>query len=171
MFPVLLLLIYKDEENIFSVLFVINIITDLLDGWAARRFDATTPLGAKLDSIADIGSYILAVIAIIQFHWESFRPFQLWVYVFLFLYIFAIIFCLIKFKTMPSLHLYSFKFVGFAQGLFLGILFCFQFVPWLFVTAMICGIIANIEEIACLIKLSKMKSNVNSFFSIKNQKA
>lgn len=166
MFPVLLIFIYSGKENLFSILFVINIITDVLDGWIARKFNASTSLGAKLDSLADIGSYILAVLAIIQFHWESFEPYKIWFIIFISLYIFAIVFSLIKFNTLPSLHLYSFKFVGFAQGIFLGILFCFQFLPWLFITVMICGIVANIEEIASLIKLKKMKSNVNSFFSI-----
>lgn len=168
MFPVLLFLIYKGEENLFSLLFVINIITDVLDGWIARKFDASTPLGAKLDSLADIGSYILAVIAIFQFHWSSFEPYKWWFFSFLFLYVFAILFSLVKFKIFPSLHLYSFKFAGYVQGVFLAILFGYGFVPWLFITGMGVGIIANIEELASLIKLKEMKSNVQSFFKITN---
>ena len=168
MFPVLLILIYKGEENLFSILFVINIITDILDGWIARKFDASTPLGAKLDSLADIGSYILAVIAIFHFHWESFEPYKWWFFSFLFLYVFAILFSLIKFKIFPSLHLYSFKFAGYVQGIFLVVLFGYQFIPGLFITAMLVGIIANIEELASLIKLKIMKSNIQTFFKIEN---
>lgn len=168
MFPILLFLIYKNEEKLFSILFVINIITDVLDGWIARKFDASTPLGAKLDSLADIGSYILAVIAIFHFHWESFEPYKWWFFSFLFLYGFAILYSLIKFKIFPSLHLYSFKFAGYVQGIFLAVLFGYQFIPWLFITAMVIGIIANIEELASLIKLKEMRSNVQSYFKIKN---
>ena len=165
-FPVLLILIYLGEEKIFSIWFCINLITDILDGWIARKFDASTAFGARLDSLADMGSYILAVYGIYQFHWDSFEPYQWWLFIFIFFYSLSMIFSLIKFKTFPSLHLYSFKISGYCQGIFLGILFIYQFIPWLFILAMSIGIIANIEELASLIKLKEMKSNIKSYFTL-----
>ena len=53
----LLLLIYParpDKFNVFcSIVFAAGMITDLLDGYLARRYQLVTPLGALLDPIAD----------------------------------------------------------------------------------------------------------------------
>jgi len=38
---------------ISAILFVIASLTDWVDGWAARKFDAVSPLGAALDHCAD----------------------------------------------------------------------------------------------------------------------
>lgn len=165
-FPVLMYLIYIEEQSIFSWLFCVNLLTDVLDGWIARSFNASTPFGAKLDSLADIGSYILAIYAIYQFYWSDFIPYRSWFFSFLFLYIVAISFSLIKFKTFPSLHLYSFKISGYLQGIFLAVLFLYKFVPWLFILSMIAGIIANLEELFSLVKLKKMKSDIGSYFNL-----
>jgi len=50
--------------------FLVAAITDFLDGWLARRFDATTTLGAILDPIADkvlVAGMIVAISA--TGHW------------------------------------------------------------------------------------------------------
>lgn len=165
-FPILIVLIYLGEEQLFSIWFCINLLTDILDGWIARRFDASTPFGAKLDSLADMGSYVLAVYGIYQFHWDAFETYKIWLFAFIIVYCIAMLTSILKFKTFPSLHLYSFKISGYIQGIFLGILFIYQFIPWLFIVAMIVGIIANIEEFASLLKLKEMKSNIKTYFTL-----
>ena len=50
-----------------AVLFVVAALTDFLDGWIARRYDATTIFGAFLDSTADkllVTGMLLALLAI-----------------------------------------------------------------------------------------------------------
>jgi CDP-diacylglycerol--glycerol-3-phosphate 3-phosphatidyltransferase len=50
-----------------AVLFVVAAVTDFLDGWIARRYDATTIFGAFLDSTADkllVTGMLLALVAI-----------------------------------------------------------------------------------------------------------
>ena len=165
-FPILIYLIHLGEEQIFSIWFCLNLFTDVLDGWIARKFDASTPLGAKLDSLADIGSYILAVIAIFQFHWLSFQTYKFWIFAFIILYSGAIVLSFIKFKTFPSLHLFSHKIAGCFLGVFLFILFSFQFVSWLFIISITIGFLATIEELCCLIKMKVTKSNVYSYFKL-----
>ncbi|HTL80492.1 MAG TPA: CDP-alcohol phosphatidyltransferase family protein, partial [Bacteroidia bacterium] len=63
-FPFLLFLVFTHREHWFSILFCINLVTDILDGLIARLFRMTTALGAKLDSLADAGMYILAFFGI-----------------------------------------------------------------------------------------------------------
>ncbi|HIK16183.1 MAG TPA: CDP-alcohol phosphatidyltransferase family protein [Leptolyngbyaceae cyanobacterium M33_DOE_097] len=58
-FPVLVFAILKQQEQLFSFLFFISLITDILDGWIARTFHMESELGAKLDSWADTLTEIL----------------------------------------------------------------------------------------------------------------
>jgi CDP-diacylglycerol--glycerol-3-phosphate 3-phosphatidyltransferase len=47
-----------------GLLFAAAALTDLLDGWLARRFSATTPLGAALDHSADKALVTAALVAL-----------------------------------------------------------------------------------------------------------
>lgn len=49
------------------ILFMIAVLTDILDGWVARQFNQHTFLGAALDPIAD-KLLIIAVFATLAFH-------------------------------------------------------------------------------------------------------
>lgn len=46
------------------VLFVLAAITDWLDGWLARKYDAVTPLGAALDHTADKVLIVCVLVAL-----------------------------------------------------------------------------------------------------------
>lgn len=41
------------EKTLFSIIFIIGGLTDVLDGCLARKLKKATPFGSKLDSIAD----------------------------------------------------------------------------------------------------------------------
>lgn len=56
--PVLLGLAWYRLPVAFLVLLLVSIVTDALDGWIARRFDAVTAIGIRLDSIADFSLYV-----------------------------------------------------------------------------------------------------------------
>ena len=59
--PVLVVPFVMEDESlakiIFLVMFIIIGLTDKLDGVMARRLNQTSPLGAKLDTIADYVFY------------------------------------------------------------------------------------------------------------------
>ena len=46
----------------FYIVYTICGLTDVLDGWFARRFDAGSEFGAKLDSAADLLFYAVMLI-------------------------------------------------------------------------------------------------------------
>src|SRR5580765_5064165 len=62
-FPFIFYLLVTKNESLFSLFITISLITDILDGLIARLFKMQTKIGAKLDSWADTGTYILAFIA------------------------------------------------------------------------------------------------------------
>lgn len=72
--PVFLWVYYLpfDWAHFFAmIVFVLAAVTDWLDGFLARRFNATSPLGAFLDPVADklIVAVALIVIAVEYQHW------------------------------------------------------------------------------------------------------
>ena len=74
-FPVVLFFILTNRESVFVILLIINLITDILDGAVARIFNLRTEFGAKLDSLADDGTIILAILGIVYFKLEEFAPY------------------------------------------------------------------------------------------------
>ena len=65
--PGLLLLIIMDESTLFTWLLLVSLITDILDGMIARAFQLQSKLGARLDSIGDMSTFVVAIIAILTF--------------------------------------------------------------------------------------------------------
>jgi len=163
-FPILLYFLINHIENIFVILLVINLITDILDGFIARKFNMQTEFGARLDSIADIGTYILAILGIFEFKLNDFSPHLISFTVFLSLFALSNILSLIKFKRFPSLHLYSWKIGGYIQGGFFFVLFVFGFNIYFYYFMITWGILAFLEHIIIQLTISEMKSNLKGLY-------
>ena len=163
-FPVLVGLILLEKEGLFALLLCVNLVTDILDGLIARTFNLETKLGAKLDSLADIGTYICAFWGLIVFKHEDLGASLVLLWPFLGLFILGTLISIVKFKQWPSLHLYSSKIGGYVQGIFFFVLFAWQHVPSLYYAAVIIGYLSWTEEIIVLLKLKKMRSNAKGLF-------
>jgi phosphatidylglycerophosphate synthase len=55
--PVLLWLAWMGRPTAFLVTLSVSLLSDLSDGWFARRFDQATHLGTLLDSYGDLATY------------------------------------------------------------------------------------------------------------------
>lgn len=147
MFPVISIVIFLRMETLFVWLFSINLFTDIADGFIARRYNLQTKEGAILDSIADVGSYILAVFGIFQFHYYVFTDYGYWLITFVVLYVVTSLVPQVKYgRPSAGLHLHSSKIAGYLQGIFLFILFVFGMKEWLFYIAMSIGYYSEIES-------------------------
>jgi cardiolipin synthase len=148
MFPVILVIIFLGLEKLFVALFVINLLTDIADGLIARRFNMQTKEGAVLDSLADVGSYLLAVAGIVKFHLYVFTDYGYWLGGFVVLYVLTLLVPQVRYgRPSAGLHLYSAKIAGYFQGLFLFVLFVYGMVPPLFYAAMITGYYSELEGV------------------------
>ncbi|MFM7662252.1 MAG: CDP-alcohol phosphatidyltransferase family protein [Bacteroidota bacterium] len=163
-FPFLLYLILIKNEGLFATFLCINLVSDILDGLIARAFKLQTEFGARLDSMADWGTYILAFLGIYQFKMEDHKADFWLLYVFIGLIIFYNLFSFIKFRRLPSLHMFSAKIGGYIQGIYFFSLFAFGYYPAIFYLAMIWGWVSSIEEIIILIYLKKLRSNVKGLY-------
>ena len=169
-FPFVLWLILSKNENLFAVFITISLITDILDGLIARTFKMQTNIGAKLDSWADLGTYVLAFMAIGLFKWQEIKPYSLMLYVFGGIMILSYVVVFAKFKGLIGLHTYMFKITGYVQGAFIISLFLWGFYLLPYYICLIWGTLACIEEIIIILILKKPKMNVKGLYWILKNK-
>ena len=169
-FPVVLFFILTNREVVFVILLVINLITDILDGAIARIYNLQTEFGAKLDSLADDGTIVLAILGIVYFKLEEFAPFSRSFTIFLSFYFLTMVISLIKFRRFPGMHLYSAKIGAYLQGLFFFVLFVFDFNSIFYYIVIVWGIASLIENITIMLIESEMRSDFKGLYWILKNK-
>ncbi len=165
-FPFLLYLVFTGNESFFATLLCINLVSDAVDGIIARTFKLQTEFGARLDSLADWGTYILAFVGIYNFKMPDHGNDFWLLYPFIGLIVFYNLLSFFKFRRMPSLHLYSTKMGGYFQGIYFFGLFAYGYYAPIFFFAMIWGWLSSIEEIIILIRSKELSSNVKGLYWI-----
>lgn len=163
-FPVILYLALAGYAQAFAVLIVINLVTDVLDGMVARLLKQQTEFGARIDSIADMGTYLLVFLGVFLFKWTDFAPHILSFSTFIALLILSFALSLIKFGRFPSLHLYSWKIGGYIQGTFFVVLFTFGFYTPFYYIMITWGILAFLEHIIIQLIIPEMRSNAKGLY-------
>ncbi len=169
-FPYLIYLVYSRQEALFSVLIVVNLLTDILDGWIARRFNLQTELGAQLDSLADYGTYVAAFYGLHAFKQDELGDWMNLVWAFVAFISAFLVLSFVKFKRSPSLHLYSTKIGGYLQGFLFIWLFTWGFWAPYFVFALGWGIASFTEGMAVLLLLPEMRSNQRGLYWVLRQR-
>lgn len=169
-FPLVLWLALSGREQAFAVMLCVNLVTDILDGFIARRFNMMTEIGARLDSIADIGTYILAVTGIFCFKAADFEPHLTSFFVYLGLFVACNLLALLKFRRFPSLHLYSWKIGGYMQGIFFFVLFVSDFYTVFYYIMITWGILAFTEHLVVQLLLKEMRSNAKGLYWVLKHK-
>ena len=169
-FPVLLYFALSGKETLFVIFFAVTLLSDVADGFIARRLKMETETGARLDSMADNLTYILAFTGIFVFKWEDFRPHLASFLVFITFLVSTVILSLVKFKRFPSFHLYSTKIGGYIEGIFFITLFTVGFITPFYYFMISWGILAAIEHIAIQVIISEMRSNVKGLYWVLTEK-
>lgn len=169
-FPVVLYFALTKRESIYFILLLINLITDVLDGYFARRLNMQTEFGARLDSFADILMYILAFVGVASFKAVEIEAHAISFSILLSFFVLPEIISFIKFRSFPSLHLYSSKIGGFLMGGFFFALFIVGFYPFFYYIMFVVGILSFLEEIICVLVLSELKSNARGLYWVLKDK-
>ncbi len=152
--------------GIFYIIYTLSGLSDVLDGYVARKTNQTSEFGAKLDSIADILFYAVMVFKIFPMLLSK-LPFGFWCAVFavIVVRILAYIVAAVKFKCFASLHTYMNKLTGFASFTLpyaapFNALFGFCIVTW------ILSVIAWTEELIIHIKSKEYNPNVKTILNL-----
>lgn len=169
-FPFIFWSILQGEKKLFIIMLSINLITDILDGFIARKFKLQTEFGARLDSIADIGSYILAFSGMSILERNFINEYKIEFIIIISLYILPQLISFIRFKRPTSFHLYISKVTGYIQGIFIFSYFLIGFSPMYFYFMMTVCCAAYLESAVIVLLIPELRSNVKGiYFMIKEK--
>jgi CDP-diacylglycerol--glycerol-3-phosphate 3-phosphatidyltransferase len=162
--PFIVWSIVQGDKHLYITLLSINLITDILDGLIARTFHLETELGARLDSLADIGTYLMAFSGMIVLEWDFVSAHAAVFCTVMTLYITPQIISLLRFRRTTSFHLYSSKLTGYVQGIFMFMYFLFGCPLWYFYFMICVSCIAYTEALILVISLPQLRSNVKGLY-------
>lgn len=169
--PFIIYAIVSGNKTLFITLLSINLITDILDGAIARTFKLQTELGARLDSLADIGTYIMAFVGMIVLERDFVNTYRYEFILLIGMWVLPQVLSLLRFGRFPSFHLWSNKATGYVQGIFIFTFFLFGFWQPYFYFMLVFSCLAYLEELLLVVLLPKLRSNLKSiFFVIRHQK-
>lgn len=165
-FPLLIYFALTQQKSPFSWLLLFSLVTDVADGYIARRFNMITPFGSRLDSWGDACNYIAALTGIINLCWHD-----VVMHAFGFIIIFGLYFLqmgvmLLRYKKLIGMHLYISKITGYVHGFFILFWFLFSFNEWLFALAVCIACYAFIEEMILTVMLKRPDSDLKSVYHV-----
>ena len=169
--PFLLVLLFINEIGIFKWLLAVSFFTDLIDGYLARKYKVTSLPGARLDSIGDDLTVLVATIALIVTKPEFVRKEITIFIVLLVLFLIQVSYAFIRYRKMTTFHTYLAKTAALLQGIFLILVFFTPepFKPLFYATAIITGL-QLFEEIILIALLPKWKANVKGLYWVLRDK-
>ena len=121
--PFLLALAWYQYPLAFLVLLLAAILSDALDGWIARRFDAVTTVGIRLDSAADFALYIAVPLGGWWLWPELMLRESVWIGLIVIGYVMPGVLALVRFRRLASYHTWLTKVAVAAAATALFVLF------------------------------------------------
>ena len=112
---VLLLFLFFTLHNplLFSVIYLFCGLSDILDGYIARKTKTQSDLGARLDSIADFLLFTVITVSVILWIGEKGRIFLPFVISVALIRLANIVMAALKYHTFAMLHTWGNKLAGF----------------------------------------------------------
>lgn len=155
--PVLWVLALRGMDVLLGAGIVLAWITDVLDGFAARRLRAESAWGSRLDSIADTLLMLSAAGWLVMLRPEFIRenavPLLVWAAIGAAAYLVG----WLRFRRVADLHLYSGKAANFCGFLFAAYLLAFRGYPRaLFYVVIAVCIVAALEMLLAFATLERV---------------
>jgi CDP-diacylglycerol--glycerol-3-phosphate 3-phosphatidyltransferase len=159
-----MLLLLLGNPILFLTFYLLVGITDVADGYIARKYGWTSRTGALLDSVAD-ALFFLCIILII---WTNYKPIitnnLFWLILILSFKIFSLIIGFIRFRKVVAIHTIANKAIGLL--LFFSIPFFLFSIPDFVVKAIfIISLLPAIEEFLIVLFSKRLDRNRKSLFS------
>lgn len=162
--PFLILLLVLGQFHLFKWLLLISFLTDAVDGFLARKYKATSPFGAHLDSVADDCTILAAIIGMCFLHSLFFLYEIIPIAVLFGLYLLQNILAFRRYKRPTSFHTYTAKVAAVSQAAFLLTFFFMNPVYWLFYVMVALTIVDLLEEIVLIMVLRDYRTNVKGLY-------
>jgi cardiolipin synthase (CMP-forming) len=162
--PLLVLLALWHQETVFTGLLIVALVSDIADGLIARAFGLSSKLGAMLDSIANVLILFAACYGAWIFHRDVCVAHSLAISLFIATWLVETGAALWCYGKLSSFHTYAAKVSGYLLGIFIGVLFVFGFLPWLFYAAVTVSVLSNLEEMLLLWRLPEWRPDVRGLW-------
>lgn len=157
------------NDNIFIISYICAGITDVLDGYLARKWKVSSKEGATLDSIADFIFILIVFIKLFGIVKLS-RWLIIWIGIIIITKLSALIVGAIRYKKIAFLHTYANK----ATGLFLFIFPVFislEITGIVYVVACVLASVSALEEGFINLFAKELNKDVTTIFNmVSNQK-
>lgn len=162
--PLLLVLLYLDERQLFTWFLLISYCTDMIDGFLARKLKITSPRGSQLDSFGDQLTFITGILGLLIFETDFIKENYVIILVVFVPYIIQMIIAYLKYGKATAFHTYLAKTSALIQGVFILWVLFFSPVYWLFYTMLIIGLLETIEEITLIFMYDKWASDIKGIY-------
>lgn len=168
--PVLLTFMLTNERFLFSIFLLTSFLTDVFDGFLARRMNVVSQRGAQLDSIGDAVTFAIGLAGMFVFETVFMKEQAALLLLAFSFYIFQLIIAYLRYGMPSSFHTYLAKTAAVFQGTFMLWLFFVGVEYWLFYTAVFFSIIETIEEVILIIIFPQWRSDVKGLLWVKKKK-
>ena len=162
--PVLVVLAVHGAERAFAWLFIVALLSDIVDGYLARRLQLTSVLGAMLDSIGDLLLFLVAVVGIWCFHAGLLLQHRPACVLLVMLWAGEPLVAIARYGRISSFHTYASKVAAYLLGLMTGVLFVWGPSTPLLYLAITVGVVASLEELLLIGLLPTWRANVKGLY-------
>jgi cardiolipin synthase len=163
--PVLLWLILTGRNDLFKWLLAISFFTDAIDGYLARRYDAVSVLGARLDSVADDLTITMAIVGVFKLNSQFLLNEWLLISIMVLLFLVQVGSAFARYRKMTAFHTYIAKGAAVSQAVFL--ISFFFFTKPVYLVFYICAFLTSLdllEEIILIWLLPTYRLNVKGLY-------
>jgi CDP-diacylglycerol--glycerol-3-phosphate 3-phosphatidyltransferase len=162
--PVLGYFAAAGAEHYFTWVLVPALLSDIADGFIARRFGLTSRLGALLDSIGDALLFFVALFGVLVFYPELLHAHAMAGLLLMGSWIVEIAAALIRYRRLSSFHTYLSKAAAYLLGISIGVLFLWGLPAALLYVAVTASVVANLEELVLIWLLPQWRPNVRGLY-------
>ena len=160
-----------ERRELFQWLLLACLLSDILDGLIARMFHLSSPLGAFLDSTADMLMSIIAALGLFAFQKEFLAAHFAPLAVVVTLHIVEMLAALVRYGKLSSFHTLLVRAAAYLQGIFIMSLFLWGYWAGIFYAMVAISVLAYAEEFVLLYVLPKWTPDVRGLYWVLRRKA
>ena len=169
--PFLIVLICLNERELFTWFLLISYVTDMIDGFLARKLKITSSRGSQLDSLGDQITFVIGLIGLLVFEFNFIKENHLLLMLIFIPYIIQMLIAFRKYGKATAFHTYLAKLSALVQGVFILWSLFFEPLYLLFYITIVLGVLETIEEITLIFMYDQWVDGVKGiYWAIKDKR-
>ena len=158
-----IIIVAKNNRLLFVIVLLCG-LTDVLDGYIARKYKLESKLGAKLDSLGDYTFFLMLVLYFFIWRLNLIEDNSIFIVLVIMVRLSSLVVCWIKNKKVYSLHTIANKVTGLL--LYVGILIEILIERKdMIVFLLVISLISALEELMIMITIKEPDSNIKSILT------